>query len=397
VASVGVTTLLNPSSSAVSRYGSVLLEGPILFLLARSVAKDAHGASTLSSVLAFSTVAVAAASTSLALVGLRYDSIVRGLTGSSSASPPLRLGIERQQASFDAPLFYAVWLVVAAGLVLPGIERRRRRIAWLSAFVVMCVAVLTTLSRIAIVLLPLVVAAYAAQRRRWVSATAAFCAAGALMLAVALGPLLLTRHAAAPPAVPRASQSASAGTSRPPQSATPAAPATRAPVASTGPAIADDIASSNAARLDAVVAAIRATGHRPLFGWGPLAAKDVVADELGHPNFVDNTYLALLVEDGIVGFGAFVVLIGTVIVAASRSAGTAGGAARLTAIGTLLVCCLFAAFLSVSQGYALASLVYGLAVGAAESAERDRERDVLPERDSTSGPHTGKQAPESVP
>jgi FtsH-binding integral membrane protein len=93
--------------------------------------------------------------------------------------------------------------------------------------------------------------------------------------------------------------------------------------------------------------------------------------ELGHPNYVDNAYLVMLIELGIAGLAAFILLVLGVFrsILPHRSALSASQVVSLAAI---LVFALLAANFATSQGYALFWLVAGLAVATADYEAQGR-------------------------
>jgi O-antigen ligase len=346
----GVSTLVNGVPGGIARFGSLVVEGIVLWLLAWHVAMRA-GADRIATAIAAASVGVAVLSTVLALTGQRYDVIVRTLAGSPAVEEmPLRFGIVRQQASFDAPLMYGVWLVAASALILGEITRSAgtRRWLWIAGWAVVAVAAFTTVSRIVLVGLPLVVAVYFAVRERWRSSLMAFVAS----LVVAFFVFVVPTGALSSFRLGGVQFGVDFGP-----------PGTVLGVPFSTPEMAA-IDSSNEARIEAAIAGLNAATERPLFGWGPLNAKAVVEERLGYKNWVDNTYVAFLVEGGIAGLATFVGLAFVVVAIALHNRGDPRGAARAVALLALLGASAFAAFFSLSQGYAAFWLLGGLATAA---------------------------------
>jgi O-antigen ligase len=350
LAAFGVSTLVNGLPGGISRFGSLVVEGIVVWLLAWHVATRA-GADRIATAIAAASVVVAVLSTALALTGQRYDVIVRAIGGDVTAEPaPLRFGVARQQAAFDAPLMYGIWLVAASALVLGEITRSRgvRRWLWIAGWIVVAVAAFTTVSRIVLVGLPLVVAAYFAVRERWRPSAIAFVAS----IVVAFFVFVVPTGALSNFRVAGMDFSVDFGP-----------PGTVLGVPFSTPEM-TAIESSNEARIEAAIAGLNAATERPVFGWGPLNAKAVVAERLGYKNWVDNTYVAFLVEGGVAGLATFVALAFVVLAFAFRNRAEPRGAARAVALLALLGASAFAAFFSLSQGYAAFWLLGGLATGA---------------------------------
>jgi len=150
----------------------------------------------------------------------------------------------------------------------------------------------------------------------------------------------------------------------PPAGTSPTIPATQ-PDSDT-----EKLRSSNAARFEALRVAVAAVGERPLFGWGPLSAKEVGLANLGHINYIDNGYLVILIEFGLLGLGSFLVLlasIGFVILPQLRGQTATLLFSQTVAITSLLAFSVVAAFWATSQGYATFWTLVALAVGTAEA------------------------------
>lgn len=346
LAAAGVSTALNPSGPGLSRLTSLAIEGAGVFYLSLFVCSRAVDRRRLTLVIVGTTVVVAGATIALAALGFRYEAIVAGaVTGQMDVSAPMRFGLERQQGSFDSPLFFALWLLASSGLIvgLAEVAQRPYRWIWIVGWIIVAIAVSTTLSRIAIVGIWFALASYLAGRRMWRKSLVP--GAIGVVLAVALLYLPTTGIAGVPiPGIggtPAASPGASASAPDPYV----------------------EIEGSNAARVEAISAAAAAVQKRPLFGSGLLTAKSVAAGELGRTNYVDNSYLALLIELGIVGtffFGVLLLLILRRALAADRS--DPHSVAGAIAVMALLVGAGFAATLTTTQGYSAFWLVSGVVV-----------------------------------
>lgn len=345
-----VTTALHPSIAGATRLGSYMLEGFAVMWVVWEAVWD-HAASRLvERALVITSVVVAGASTGLALIGQRYDVIVHSLQ-ETAAPPAIRLGLERQQGPFDAPLFYAVWLVSVSALILPLIEgsQGRSRWLWVVAWILVTLATVTTVSRMAVVGLPLVVAAYLVMRGMRREAIVAFGIAFVLAVA-AFG---LPSRDSVDEILPL------------PPPATSPLPGTSlggVPVPIPSQPQEDDPGTSTQARFEAIRATAGALAQRPIFGWGLLNAKEVALAQLGKRNYVDNSYLVLLIETGVVGLAAFLFLVGSVVVPAVRSCKSATSIARLVACLSILFSAGYAAVFSITQLSAAFWLVSALLI-----------------------------------
>jgi O-antigen ligase len=122
------------------------------------------------------------------------------------------------------------------------------------------------------------------------------------------------------------------------------------------------IAESNELRLAAISPALQAIAARPLFGWGLLSDSAVLSDIIGRQNFVDDTYLSLAVETGLVGLAAFVLLAGAIVLATRRGWAGPLGLALAIAVASVLGMAVLASVFQVTQGYAAFFVLAGLAV-----------------------------------
>jgi hypothetical protein len=354
LALAAASALVSTTGGGLSRLGSMVLEGAGVFWLAWWVAR--RSPTFVQAAIVGASTVVASVATVLATAGLRYDSILRG----TSIAGEVRFGLVRQEASFDAPLFYAVWLVAAGALALGLAISLRGRGRWLAliAWASLAAGIVTTASRFGITAVPAVVGFVLVAIGRW--------RLGLLALAVA----------AVVAVVPFAGivggldQSGSAPLTTAPASS-PAPASSASPATQAAELEARRLRGSTEARLEAISAAVGAVTARPVLGWGPLSAKRVATMELGHPNYVDNAYLVMLIELGIAGLAAFILLVLGVFrsILPHRSALSASQVVSLAAI---LVFALLAANFATSQGYALFWLVAGLAVATADYEAQGR-------------------------
>jgi O-Antigen ligase len=355
LALAAASALISATGGGLSRLGSMVLEGAGVFWLAWWVARQSPRFVQIA-IVGASTV-VASVATVLATAGLRYDSILRG---TSSIAGEVRFGLVRQEASFDAPLFYAVWLVAAGALALGLAISLRGRGRWLAlmAWASLAAGVVTTASRFGITAVPAVAGSVLLAIGRWRLGLVALAVAAVIAVVPFAG------------IVGGLDQTASAPlTTAPPAPASSPAPASLATQAAELEAQA--LRGSTEARLEAISAAVSAVTARPVLGWGPLSAARVATMELGHPNYVDNAYLVMLIELGIAGLAAFLLLVLGIFrsILPHRSALSASQVVSLAAI---LVFALLAANFATSQGYALFWLVAGLAVATADYEAQGR-------------------------
>lgn len=359
-----VSTILQPTPSAVARYGSMVAEGLVLFVVVTVVVRNATDVTRIVATLAVATIAVAALTLILNWLGGSYDDIFGGLsrTGPSSSALSTRFGVVRQPGSFPAPLFLGVWLAAASVLVLPFLRaaRRPRAVALLGGWALLFVAiVLLTVSRMAITSTLLLAGAYfLVRKRRWVGVMAV---AASVAVAIGLASVTWGIPGRGDAAIPQESvfDRGPAGS---------IVPSSRP--ASMAPSDVDVIAESNALRMEAFAAAVKAVSFRPLFGWGLLTEKEVVSKIGGKTNFVDSSYLALLVDLGLAGFSAFLFLLIALASAARAARTSALGLALILATLAVLGMSGLAAFLAITQGYALTWLLAGLLLSVA--LQRDR-------------------------
>jgi O-antigen ligase len=105
-------------------------------------------------------------------------------------------------------------------------------------------------------------------------------------------------------------------------------------------------------RLESLQAAWPTLVEKPLFGWGLLSAAPILSGRLGHPTFVDNTYLTDLVELGLLGCAAFALLVLASLRRALFIPRTPIHLSRVFAVLSFLAMAGFVSILSITQGYA---------------------------------------------
>ena len=351
-----IATLLHPTPGAVPRLLSLAIEGMVLYFVTRAVAVDGVDSRTVVKIAVIATLIVVVVSLVAGSVGLRYDSLLGTLGGGQlPPSSPERFGFIRQQGSFPATLFFAIWLAACTALVLPWcLERDRRIVATAAAawvVLVFGIAVLTV-SRIALPCAFLVAGVYLWRWRHRAVASAAIVVA----FAIAFGFASLSIGTAPDETSP----SPEPGSSSP--AVTPSAPT------ATFPSESDALASSNEARVEAIKATIKAVSQEPVFGWGLLRAKDVVTSIGGSTNYVDSSYLVVAIEMGLVGLLAFLGLIASVLWAGRRAWSSRAGMSLSLACVAILAMTAVAAYLNVTQGYATFWLLAALMVNDAAAA-----------------------------
>jgi hypothetical protein len=356
-----VTVLVEPSPGAVPRVLSLAAEGAVVYFATRAVARDSASMKLVVMVAILATLTVAVVSVVAGALGLRYDSVLTVLAG--DPLPPSvsgeRFGFIRQQASFSAALFFAIWLAAATALVLPWVlAHRRMTVAMASAtwaLLVGGIAVLTV-SRIAVTGVFLIAGAFL---WRWGYPKIA-SAALIVGFAVAIGFAGLSAGSSPP------SPDSTSG----PQPGSTAAPGGPSARVETYPSESEILAGSNDLRLRAFRATLDAVGQKPVFGWGLLRAKEVVTSIGGSANYVDSSYLVIVVEMGIVGLAAFLALIASVFAASRPAWSNAHGMALGLGWVSILVMSIVAAYLNVTQGYATFWLLAALLVNNGDRARR---------------------------
>ena len=324
-----VTALVEPSTASWARYSSLAGEGLVVFALVWNAAAAPGGLRTLVTVFAATIVVVAGVVLLLAALGIRYDHVLSGMAGNvplPDTAP--RYGFERQPGPFRAPLFFAIWMTAGSALLLPALAEGRARIRQLAfaGWLVLLVAVVVlTASRLAMTAMFVVPGVYFLARGHRLLAVACFVAAGVVAIGVTL---------VAPPNTV--------------------------------------IAQSGEMRLSAIDAALQAIRARPLFGWGLLSDKSVLSGILGTQSYVDDSYLSLAVEVGLVGLSAFLLLATSIVAGTRRAWGSPLGLALAIAVTGVLGMSVFASVLQASQGYAAFFVLAALAVAAGSGAARSQ-------------------------
>jgi hypothetical protein len=329
------TTVIMPSAASWSRYGSLVAEGLVVFALVFWAASAPGGVRALVTTFAGTMAVVAAVVLVLAVFGLRFDKVLSDLAGTvpiQDASP--RFGFERQAGPFRGALYFAIWMVSSSALLLPTIAEGVGRSRWLAAagwLVLLISVVALTTSRLAITSMFVVPGIYFLVRKPRPLGIASLAVAA--VVAVSLTTVLPTSPA---------------------------------------------VAESNEMRLTALQAALVAIRSQPLFGWGLLNDMNVLRSILGSASYVDNTYLSVALEMGLVGLTAFLLLIASLVLATRRTWDSAQGFALLIALGAVLGMGVLASVLQVSQGYAaffvLAALAVALAARTSEAPIQVKQR-----------------------
>ncbi len=294
--SAAASTLAGINPDGINRWMAWVMEGAVVFLLTYTTATSIALRRAAAAVLVTSTAIVGVSTLAAAAVGLRYETIL-ALAISPDAvtqTEPVRLGIVRQQGSFDAPLYFGIWLAATSVIALPRIRSRR----WVAAFTILVLTAMATVSRVSLLALPGLALLYLLLRRQAALAVpvvslALSLALGPVVLSPGLAHILATDHSQSPATWPSGLQ------------------ATKDPLV--------ELSASNAARIETLKAAGLSLQQRPLFGWGLLTAQMVAADVLGHPNFVDNAYCVIAIELGLIGLVAFMAVLGTVLMPAAHA------------------------------------------------------------------------------
>lgn len=360
------STFTGEAGGRVARLGSMALEGAGVFWLVWWVSRSKPVLSQ--AVMVGSTAVVAALSTGMAAMGSTYQATIFGVSSGSD----VRFGLLRQEASFSAPLFYAVWLVAAGGLAIGlalSSTGRRRQLATL-AWACLAIAVVTTASRFAMIAVPIVGAAalIGGGRAKLALSSLAAAALAAILFITGPGGAFDQGGVALPPATVTPVASPRGPTPVPAKPSLDPSPAPT-PLSAADELEAQRLRGSALARFEAISATVAALRERPILGFGPLSAKPVVAQELGHPNFVDNAYLVILVEQGIAGLAAFLVLTASILRPA-LPARSPLSTSQIVAIASLLAFGLVAANLATTQGYALNWMTAALAAATADVEAR---------------------------
>ncbi len=287
---------------------------------------------TLVTTVAATTVAVAALVFTLAVFGIHYDHVLSSLAGTDPLmEPTARFGLERQAGPFRATLFFGIWMVVASALLMPALVdgKGRERVLAGAGWLILAVSVaILTVSRLAMTAMFVVPGVYLLVRGRRTVGFAFLVMAG--IVAAAFTVLSIEP------------QIAGSGQGE------------------TGRILQDSVAM----RVASIEATIEALSAKPLFGWGLLSGMTVLSGLIGQISYVDNMYLSLLVELGLVGTGSFLFLAGVIVARASRAWRSPIGLALSIALVAELILALFASTLESTQGYAAFFIVAALALAA---------------------------------
>ena len=338
------TTVLYHSSQAISRFGSLVIEGGALYVAAWYFARRDRSSGALQVAVIATTTIVAGTTLLLAVFGVQYGDLFRSVAGiATNHSADMRFGISRQEGSFSAPLFFATWLVGASLLVLPWLtaERRGRKLLAWSVWCVLLAATIATASRGGIVFLFAGAGLYFTVLRRPKTAAA--------MWALALVSTLIVVGVSFP------SLSSPASVPHGGSGGGPTPIATRVPASQVA------LERSTSLRIEGVKATVTVVREKPLFGWGLLSAPTVLSAATGKANYVDDTYVQILVEQGLLGFLAFGLLVLATFWVALRRPRSPVQLSRILAVLGVLGMCVLASFLSVTQGYAAFCLLLVLA------------------------------------
>jgi hypothetical protein len=331
-----VSALLWPSAESWARYASLAGEGLVVFVLVVHAASAPGGLRTLIVVFAGTMVGVAAAVLALALLGLHYDHVVSGLAGSVPAADTLaRYGLERQAGPFRGATYFGIWLTAGSVLLLPQLELHGGAKRWLAlaGWLVLVVSALTmTGSRLAMTMVFALPGVYFLMRGQRALGVASLLAAGLVALGVSLIPAN------------------------------------------------DAIEYSTTRRLAAVGASFDAVGVHPLFGWGLLNDMNALGQFLGQRNYVDNTYLSIALETGLVGLGAFLLLVFGVLFAVRRMWRSAQGLALTLVLLAILGMAVLISVFQATQGYAAFWILAALAVVSATDATKSKAAVQIEER-----------------
>jgi O-antigen ligase len=353
LASAGVTTVLNYSSQALSRYGSLLVEGLVLWLVVWCVIRDGRGSHALHLTIVVTTCFVAGSTLVLAALGMGYSDVLGRLAGLAvQPSTDIRFGLLRQEGSFPAPLFFATWLAGASMLILPWLEEERflRRILAWAGWVILLLAAVLTVSRVGIVVALTGTGVYflLRMRTRLGMVMFAFALIAALIMAGFTFPSFLSSNSNSPGSVGPSSVSSTQVAAQ--QAA---------------------LTGSASLRIEALKAAWPVLLKKPLFGYGLLSAGPVLSAAIGRPNYIDDTYVQYLVELGVLGFAAFALLVLATLGRAVRLPWSPVHISRMLALVVLLGMAALASFLSITQGHAAFVLLLALVVIGAPAAHAD--------------------------
>jgi O-Antigen ligase len=362
--SVLVGTWASPLGSHYARVGSLVVEGALLWLIVFQLGRQGISLARVEAGLVLGSVLLAVA----ALASLAYLT----LSGAPTVPTDLRFGYVRQAGSFTAPLFFGIWLVAASVLAVRYADRFGgwRRQAAIAAWLVIAAAIVTTGSRVSMIGVLGIAGVYLGMRRRYLLGALA-CSA---TLVVAVGFTAISQvpaSSSAPSPASPAPTTGGVGVPAPPETGGPVPDQSQAPEPDPRPGTVEYesvwLAGSNRLRGEAVSLTIESLRARPLLGWGVLNAQPASNLLIGHVNYVDSSYLLLLIETGLLGSIGMALVLVTYLRAAWSTLSSPEGLARGLALAALLALSAVAAFLGEPQGYALLALVAGLACATPRS------------------------------
>lgn len=344
-----VTTVLHFDPRSLARLLSIVVEGGLLFWVARALLADGVVRQRVIVALVLATTAAAVISVALIIAGTQYNDGLAQLFGRSvvPVTERERFGLLRIEGPFGQPLVFGTWLVgslpLSLGLVRSG-RGALRNWAPVVGVGASATAIILTVSRSPLIVASFIPAAYAwSVGRRWATLPLT-----AIALSVSAAVILLSGTVSLSPAEsPTAAPGASAAFTHIP---VPSVIATPNPVRQSGEL-----------RAEAYRNAAKAILQQPVFGHGLLKGADALGAVTGHPNYVDNTYLQVAIEQGLVGLGSLLVLLGAVVKTAVQRRHAPAGLSVLLAVITLLVMCVVVSFFSFTQSYALFWLVAAVA------------------------------------
>jgi hypothetical protein len=346
-----ISVAINPTSGAVARWLSLVLEGGGVWIAVWIACELPRDRVLLRNVILATTALIAFVSAALFIFGVQLDDPIKSVLGLPAHSYPReRFGRMRVEGSFGQPLLFAVWLLPASALALPAFLRGRSwaQVAGGTAWVAIVMAVFLTGSRTGLVGVLYLPAVFLYVRRARLAASVA----GIIATVTAIAMLQVTFQSLPAP---------SPGGSALPSGVVSAEPApSRAPNDGT-------LAGSGEHRLDAYVAGARAISERPFFGWGLLQAPSVLEHITGTRSFVDNSYLQIAIEAGLLGLGMFAWLIWSVLRLVWRPAPDATQFAQALGLVAFLGMGMLASFVAVTQLYAAFWMYAGLAAAEATS------------------------------
>ena len=329
-----VTTALHLDDRSLARFLSFVVEGALLFWVATELMADDRVRQRVLVALALTTIGAALVAMALALAGTQYNDGFARILGHEIVplGARVRFGVVRLEGPMGQPLVFAAWLVTALplciSLVQPGVRLVRRNLIPLSGAVALTLALIFTVSRSAMILASFVPAAFAwgLGRMRVAIALAAVGLAMSIVVTVSSGTVSLPT---APPTASTPSSSASSTAGK------------------------NAVQRSGEQRLAAYRAALTTVMEQPLFGHGLLRGSDALSAVAGRTNYVDNTYLQVAVEQGLIGLAALAGLLAVVLRLAYDRRRTRLGLGVLAALCAFLLMGVVASLFSFTQVFAL--------------------------------------------